>query len=211
MPGQEAVCIGDCVPDLAGTAILGDDVGDLNLQAYKSTNHYLVVIFVPSTKRSPRKPSCFAELAQMGEEMVKELHEKFKTYVVGVVDATPEQVGAWMAEEGVEGKSRCLSYPVICDPCGEFSSVFGMWQRGSSGGGLFRGHVIVNETGRLRHVTINHPEISRNQHELFRLVAAFKHTDVHGEVCPAEWKPGDATIIPDAVGSQEFFRKKWGT
>jgi alkyl hydroperoxide reductase subunit AhpC len=29
----------------------------------------------------------------------------------------------------------------------------------------------------------------------------------HGEVCPANWKPGAATIKPDPVGAREFFDK----
>jgi len=33
--------------------------------------------------------------------------------------------------------------------------------------------------------------------ETLRLIQAFKHTDKHGDVCPANWTPGANTIIPD--------------
>jgi alkyl hydroperoxide reductase subunit AhpC len=29
-------------------------------------------------------------------------------------------------------------------------------------------------------------------------VKAFQYTDEHGEVCPANWQPGQKTMIPDA-------------
>ena len=37
------------------------------------------------------------------------------------------------------------------------------------------------------------------------LVQAFQFTDANGEVCPASWKPGDASIKPDVEGSKEYF------
>lgn len=30
-------------------------------------------------------------------------------------------------------------------------------------------------------------------------------TDEHGEVCPANWRPGGATIKPDPKGSKTYF------
>ena len=43
------------------------------------------------------------------------------------------------------------------------------------------------------------------QYETLRLVKAFKYTDEHGEVCPANWKPGDKTIIPDQDKKNVYF------
>jgi alkyl hydroperoxide reductase subunit AhpC len=31
--------------------------------------------------------------------------------------------------------------------------------------------------------------------------------ETHGEVCPANWKPGEATMKADPVGSKEYFSK----
>ena len=41
--------------------------------------------------------------------------------------------------------------------------------------------------------------------KVLRLVQAFQFTDTNGEVCPASWKPGDATIKPDVEGAKEYF------
>jgi len=32
-----------------------------------------------------------------------------------------------------------------------------------------------------------------------------QYTDVHGEVCPAGWKPGAKTMKADPTGSMEYF------
>jgi len=40
-------------------------------------------------------------------------------------------------------------------------------------------------------------EVGRSVDETLRLIEAFKFTDSNGEVCPANWRPGKATIVPD--------------
>jgi alkyl hydroperoxide reductase subunit AhpC len=37
------------------------------------------------------------------------------------------------------------------------------------------------------------------------LFQAFQFTDEHGEVCPAGWKPGKATMKPDPEASKTYF------
>ncbi len=49
---------------------------------------------------------------------------------------------------------------------------------------------------------MNDLPVGRNVDETLRLVKAFQYTDVHGEVCPANWTPGAKTMKPDPVKSQ---------
>ena len=67
--------------------------------------------------------------------------------------------------------------------------------------GLF----IISPTGILRQITVNDLPVGRSVDETLRLVKAFQFTDVHGEVCPANWTPGSKTMNPDPVKSQEYF------
>ncbi|EPB89345.1 peroxiredoxin (alkyl hydroperoxide reductase subunit C) [Mucor circinelloides 1006PhL] len=46
---------------------------------------------------------------------------------------------------------------------------------------------------------------SQSVDEVLRLVEAFKFTDEHGEVCPANWQAGAKTIKPDVKQSKEYF------
>ncbi|CAO0799395.1 unnamed protein product [Mucor circinelloides] len=47
--------------------------------------------------------------------------------------------------------------------------------------------------------------VGRSVDEVLRLVEAFKFTDEHGEVCPANWQAGAKTIKPDVKQSKEYF------
>lgn len=69
--------------------------------------------------------------------------------------------------------------------------------------GLF----IVAPDGTLRQKTVNDLPVGRSVDEVLRLVKAFQFTDEHGEVCPAGWTPGAATMKADPVGSLEYFSK----
>jgi peroxiredoxin 1 len=57
----------------------------------------------------------------------------------------------------------------------------------------------------LRQITINDLPVGRSVDETLRLVQAFQFTDQHGEVCPANWKPGKKTMKAEPTGSKEYF------
>ena len=56
--------------------------------------------------------------------------------------------------------------------------------------GLF----VISDSGVVRHITMNDPPVGRSVDEVLRLVKAYKYTDEHGEVCPANWNPGKETV-----------------
>lgn len=58
----------------------------------------------------------------------------------------------------------------------------------------FRGLFIIDTKGILRQITMNDLPVGRSVDETLRLVQAFQFTDTHGEVCPANWKPGSDTV-----------------
>ncbi|XP_015752406.1 PREDICTED: peroxiredoxin-4-like [Acropora digitifera] len=72
----------------------------------------------------------------------------------------------------------------------------------------FRGLFIIDDKGTLRQITMNDLPVGRSVDETLRLVQAFQYTDKHGEVCPAGWKPGKETIIPDPTGKKKYFAKQ---
>ncbi|KAJ2819649.1 cTPxI [Coemansia erecta] len=52
---------------------------------------------------------------------------------------------------------------------------------------------------------INDLPVGRSVDEALRLLEALQFTDKHGEVCPANWQAGQATIKPEIANSKEFF------
>lgn len=69
----------------------------------------------------------------------------------------------------------------------------------------FRGLYIIDGQQKLRQITVNDLPVGRSVDETLRLVQAFQYTDVHGEVCPAGWKPGSKTIKPNVEQSKDYF------
>ena len=55
---------------------------------------------------------------------------------------------------------------------------------------------IIDPEGTLRQITCNDLPVGRNVDEIIRLIKAFQFVEKYGEVCPANWQPGDLTMNP---------------
>jgi len=66
-----------------------------------------------------------------------------------------------------------------------------------------RGTFVIDPEGKIQIVEINAGGIGRDAQELLRKVKAAQYVHAYpGEVCPAKWKEGDATLAPsiDLIG-----------
>ena len=66
-----------------------------------------------------------------------------------------------------------------------------------------RGTFVINPKGEIKVIEIHDLGIGRDAAELLRKVKAAQYIESHpGEVCPAKWKEGEATLKPslDLVG-----------
>ncbi|MFV0529349.1 MAG: alkyl hydroperoxide reductase subunit C [Lachnospiraceae bacterium] len=96
---------------------------------------------------------------------------------------------------------RKITYPMLADPAGVLSRFFGVLVEES--GMDLRGTFVVNPEGVIKAYEIHDMGIGRNAEELLRKVQAAQFVAEHGDqVCPAKWKPGEATLAPslDLVG-----------
>ncbi len=94
-----------------------------------------------------------------------------------------------------------IHYPMLADPTGLLSRAFGVYIEDE--GLAYRGTFVVNPEGLIKVAEIHDNGIGRNAEELVRKVQAAQYVASHdGEVCPAKWKPGAATLKPglDLVG-----------
>ena len=105
---------------------------------------------------------------------------------------------AWHDTSETIGKIR---YPMIGDPTGAITRNFGVMIE--EAGLAERGTFVIDPQGRIQIVEINAGGIGRDAAELLRKVKAAQYVAAHpGEVCPAKWKEGEATLAPslDLVG-----------
>ena len=106
-----------------------------------------------------------------------------------------------------------MGYPLLADISKNISRDYNVLvdnpEDGMFGAAL-RGLFIIDGTGKLRMMQINDESVGRSVDETIRLIKAFQYADEHGEVCPANWKPGDRTIKPSQEGSKDFFKAEYG-
>lgn len=97
-----------------------------------------------------------------------------------------------------------MKIPIIGDNTKEIASKYGVLVN-DLGSKLVSGLFLINPQGVIEQITINNLPVGRSVDETLRLVQAFQFVAEHGEVCPANWKPGDKTINTSGDNSLEFF------
>jgi NADH-dependent peroxiredoxin subunit C len=94
-----------------------------------------------------------------------------------------------------------IQYPMIGDPTGLISRNFEVMIE--EAGLAERGTFVIDPQGKIQIIEVNAGGIGRDASELLRKVKAAQYVASHpGEVCPAKWKEGEATLAPslDLVG-----------
>jgi peroxiredoxin (alkyl hydroperoxide reductase subunit C) len=94
-----------------------------------------------------------------------------------------------------------IKFPMLADPTGHLSRAFGVYIE--EAGLAYRGTFLVDPEGKIKLAEVQDNSVGRNAEELVRKVQAAQFTASHpGEVCPAKWTPGAATLKPglDLVG-----------
>ncbi|HUU83414.1 MAG TPA: peroxiredoxin [Phycisphaerae bacterium] len=112
---------------------------------------------------------------------------------------------AWVKTARSEGGLGKVTFPLIADLNKEIARKYDVLLEGA--GVALRGLFIIDPKGVVRHATINDLPVGRNVDEAIRVIQAFQFHEKHGEVCPANWKPGADTMKADPTGSKEYFAK----
>lgn len=110
---------------------------------------------------------------------------------------------AWINTPRKQGGLGEMNIPLLADKSMAISRAYGVLQEES--GISFRGLFIIDGKQNLRQITVNDLPVGRSVDETLRLIQAFQYTDTHGEVCPANWRPGSKTMIADTDKSKEYF------
>lgn len=135
--------------------------------------------------------------------------EEFKKRGVQVIGASIDSHFshlAWRQTSRKEGGIGEIRFPLLADLTKDISRSYGVLLE--NGGIALRGTFLIDEEGVLRHQTINDLPLGRNVDESIRMVDALDFFQKHGEVCPAEWKPGSDTIKPNPKDSKQYFSKQ---
>ncbi|XP_075052672.1 peroxiredoxin-4 isoform X2 [Mixophyes fleayi] len=185
-------------PYWEGTAVINGEFKELKLTDYKGK--YLVFFFYPLdfTFVCPTEIIAFSDRIEEFRSINTEL-------VACSVDSQFTHL-AWINTPRKQGGLGPMKIPLLSDLTHQISKDYGVYLEDQ--GHTLRGLFIIDDKGVLRQITMNDLPVGRSVDETLRLVQAFQYTDKHGEVCPAGWKPGSETIIPDPAGKLKYFDKQ---
>lgn len=108
---------------------------------------------------------------------------------------------AWKNTPPEKGGIGNIQYPLVADLDKKISDAYGVLiEMGVSLRGLF----LIDKEGIVRHAVINDLPLGRNIDEAIRMLDALQFSEKHGEVCPANWREGEAAMKPTAAGVAEY-------
>lgn len=139
---------------------------------------------------------CPTELEDLADQYAE--FQKLGVEIYSVSTDTHFTHKAWHDTSDAIGK---IQYAMIGDPTWTISKNFEVLIEAE--GLADRGTFVIDPEGKIQIVEINAGGIGRDAQELLRKVKAALYVYNHpGEVCPAKWKEGDATLAPsiDLVG-----------
>ena len=193
-----SVLVAKEAPDFCAKAVMPDgSFKDVSLNEYRGK--YVVLFFYPLdfTFVCPTEIIAFSEAAGQFEALGAQL--------LGCsVDSHYTHL-AWRNTPRKQGGLGDIKYPLVSDLDKKISQAYDVLL---PGGIALRGLFLIDKQGIVRHQVVNDLPLGRNVDEVLRMVKALQYFESHGEVCPANWKEGSATIKPDPKGSREYFSKQ---
>ena len=139
---------------------------------------------------------CPTELADLADN-----YAEFKKLGVEIYSVSTDTHFTHKAWHDTSEAIKKIQYVMIGDPTGTISRNFGVMIE--EVGLADRGTFVIDPQGKVQIIEINAGGVGRDASELLRKVKAAQYVASHpGEVCPAKWKEGEATLAPslDLVG-----------
>jgi peroxiredoxin (alkyl hydroperoxide reductase subunit C) len=111
---------------------------------------------------------------------------------------------AWKNTPVDQGGIGPIQFPLVSDISKSISEDYDvLLEDGISLRGLF----LIDKDGVIRHELVNDLPLGRNVDEALRVIDALQFFEEHGDVCPANWRPGDEAMKPTAEGVADYLSK----
>lgn len=184
-------------PDFSAQAVMPDNTfKDLDLSSYNGK--YVILFFYPLDFTFV----CPSEILAFNRSL-----EKFQDKdceIIGISVDSQYSHFAWRNMSVNEGGIGAIKFPLVADLNKNISRDYGvLLEEGVALRGLF----LIDKEGMVRHEVVNDLPLGRSVDEALRMVEALQFFEQHGDVCPADWKPGEDAMTPTAEGVAEYLRK----
>ncbi|PKR86890.1 peroxiredoxin [Heyndrickxia camelliae] len=158
------------------------EFGKVSLEENMKNDKWTVLFFYPMDFTFV----CPTEITALSDSYDE--FEDLDAVVIGVSTDTIHTHLAWIITDRKDNGLGDLNYPLAADHNHKVSRDYGVLIEEE--GVALRGLFIINPEGELMYQVVNHNNIGRSVEETLRVLQALQT----GGLCPANWKPGQATL-----------------
>ena len=192
-----AVLVGREAPDFTVPAVLGTGEIVDNFNFKEAINgQYGLVFFYPLDFTFV----CPSELIAL-DHAIEEFRQR-KVEVIAVSIDSQFTHNAWRNTPVEKGGIGPVRYTLAADMSHNICRSFGVDH--PEAGVAFRGAFIIDKEGIVRSELVNDLPLGRNIPDLLRTIDALQFFEEHGEVCPANWKKGEAGMQASPEGVANY-------
>ncbi len=205
-----AVLVGKKAPLFEATAVIngGEIVEKFSLEQFIGKKH-VIFFFYPLDFTFV----CPTEIIAFQEKI--EEFEKRNVAVVGCSVDSAFSHKAWLNTERNDGGIKGVKYPIVSDLSKTISENYdvlaGSYEYNEDGEAEFNGEAVayrglflIDKQGVVRHQVVNDAPLGRSVSEALRIVDAWQFHEEFGEVCPANWEPGQDAIEASTEGIAKY-------
>ena len=205
--------VGKKAPSFKATAVVNgnDMVKDFSLEQFVGQK-FVVFFFYPLDFTFV----CPTEILAFQEKLSE--FEKRNVAVVGCSVDSEFSHWAWLNTEKKNGGIKGVKFPLVADLTKTIAENYGVlageYEVNEEGESSFvgepvayRGLFLIDKKGIVRHQLVNDLPLGRSVDEAIRMVDALTHFEEYGEVCPANWKPGEEAMNASAEGVASYLSK----
>lgn len=189
--------VGKEAPNFKCQAIIKNQIQEFELN--KNKNKFKVLMFYPLDFSFV----CPTELHAF-QDSLKEFEKRDAQVLAISVDSIYSHE-AWLAQAKSQGGIAGITYPVLSDITKNISKIYDVLDE--EAGVAFRALFIIDSNNIIQVAQINNLSLGRNTEEILRLIDAIDCSEKSGDVCPANWSPGDKTVKPTHQGLLDYFKK----
>ncbi len=185
-------------PDFTAQAVMPNNIfADLTLSSTRGK--YVVLFFYPLDFTFV----CPSEILAFDRKLAE--FKKRNCEVIGVsVDSQYTHL-AWKSTPLREGGLGDVQFPLVSDLKKDIARAYGVLLDEAV---ALRGLFLIDKDGIVRHELVNDLPLGRSVDEALRLLDALQFFETYGDVCPADWHPGEEAIKPTHEGISEYLAKR---
>lgn len=191
-----AILVGKQAPEFVTAAVVNGVIHEHYSFEYLEGKNILLIFYpLDFTFVCPTELMAF-------QEATHEFAKRNTQVVACSVDSVYTHL-AWLRTPKSKGGIQGIDYPLLADLNKTIARSYGVLLEDK--GVALRGLFLIDKERTVRHQIVNDLALGRSVEEALRMIDALEFHEQYGEVCPADWKPGQKTMKPSQEGLESYF------